>query len=136
MPSYILTLYNYYKCKCSRINTLINVSIYFCYASICREVDNYYDPGYRVCKYYLAMLGLAKRGSINATVSLCSRKFEDCVPEVMSLQKIYRINETKWPLGCGGCNHLEDFKLQSMCEFYKMPELIDTHIAISNYISR
>ena len=67
MPSNILTLYNYYKCKCTRINTLINVSIYFCYDSTCQDVDNYYDPGYRVYKYYLAMLGLAKRGGIKAT---------------------------------------------------------------------
>ena len=50
--------------------------------------DNYYDFGYRVSKYYLAMLGLAKRERVSATVSLCSRKFEGSIPEAMSIQLI------------------------------------------------
>ena len=56
----------------------------FAMLAFCRDVDNYYDPGYRVYKCYLAMLGLAKRGRIKATgvfeagnlKAICSRSHE------------------------------------------------------------
>ena len=73
MPSNVLTLYNYYKCKHTRINTLTNVPIYVFYATIALVrmwIITMILGTCRVCTYYLAMLGLAKIGRIMQQESL------------------------------------------------------------------